>query len=74
MWKTLPQYNENEYYNLADPDFHPESRIYPENFIPIPNPIRLYPDLGNTTFHQIVFRQNIQRLSYIFFLIKKEIQ
>ena len=48
MWKTLPQYNENEYYNLTDPDFYPESRLYPENFIPIPDPIRLYPDLGNT--------------------------
>ena len=48
MKKTLPQYNENEYYNLTDPDFYPESRLYPENFIPIPDPIRLYPDLGNT--------------------------
>ena len=48
MRKTLPQYNENEYYNLTDPDFYPESQLYPENFIPIPDPIRLYPDLGNT--------------------------
>ena len=24
MWKTLPQYNENEYYNLTDPDFYPD--------------------------------------------------
>ena len=30
------------------PDLYPESRLYPEIFIPIPDPIRLYPDLGNT--------------------------
>ena len=54
MKKTLQQYNENEYYNLTDPSFYPESRLYPENFIPIPDPIRLYPDLGNTICNAMV--------------------
>ena len=33
------------------PDFHPEFRLYPGILIPIPDMIRLYPDLGNTNFH-----------------------
>ena len=44
MRKTLPQYNENEYYNLTDPDFIPNSDYIPKflsrfptrlDFIPI---------------------------------------
>ena len=36
-------------YIMLYPDLYPESRLYPEIFIPIPDPIRLYPDLGNTS-------------------------
>ena len=30
-------------------DFYPKSRLYPESLIPIPDAIRLYRDLKNTT-------------------------
>ena len=67
MRQNLPQYNEDEYHNLTAgslgvwkfvsrvknsisviPIFIPN----PENFIPIPDSIRLYPDLGNTKHSQ----------------------
>ena len=61
MRKTLPQYNENEYHNLtAGSSFVWKFVSRVKNsisvipiFIPIPDPIRLYPDLGNTSAGQV---------------------
>ena len=49
------------------PNFYPESPLYPGIQIPIPDMIRLYPDLGNTNLIQ---RLHLDLFTHFFIFFK----